>query len=1293
MSENTSQSFRHRALWLLLALSLVITIPALKGDVLLYDDMALLAGDDGALDRSATSFFTETYYYAYLPFYGLSYWADGKLGATVESPLLFHVANVLWHAAACFFLFLVLLRLLGKPGPALIGAALFAVHPLHVESVAWIAGRKEVLSGAFFFLAWLLHLRAEEGSARSRVGSVLCFWIACFAKASAIVLPAVLLCAAWFLPRYEKKRKLATLQALPMLVLALLPLAVHLLVASDKGILSESLATTDRALAAVVSWGGTLLRAIVPVRLSAYYPETVVTDASALMVPGALLAAALILAIALRRRAPWVTFGVAAFFVCLAPFNNVFPATDVLAADRYAYLPLLGIAAIGAWAASQRFAVQVGLGVAVLALASLSFLSAHRFTSDETLWTATIAARPDAPQAHVSRGIIVTDRAMRHQPVDRRELESGVADLRNGLLRARLDAHRAKANAALVLPLIQLGEGDEALERASAALDLASAENADARRFRADVLSRRAIIYKAASLWRYAARDYLAAAKLWSRYRTWMDAGEMALKGGEGKIARMAFERARDLKRDDPEPHVYLAELWRATRQRAEQKRALKEASRIAPANVKVVEAWIEYWLDGKTPNYQEAQKALAHLPADAPDRKRLAAQVEAQRAIFLFRRNRLQDALTAANHARTLGLTGGQVLYDLGHIYVDAGHYDVAVECYRGAGDVLEQRSTYRDAIARAFTLKAYRLLRKKNESGAKRAFRAALDARPELVEAGAAPLRGELAFLRKAGDDDILLLATAVVAGDPALGSKWASRLLDRKPGDERRVEILRLRALLRAFTPPHDFQGAEDDLRLVLAKRKDDLWAHYRLAQVWVRHGVGWIQTGARIKSETRAEQGRNLVLKAEKALSELLLLDPNFHYARLQRGEARFALDDLIGAKADYLALRERGARIKESPLKEAVVHRLEYVRTGEPQNLEAARALLEGHALKMDPNYFDALYELGSVYHHVYDRQDIGRNQRIDGFNRAILWYRRAMALNPRQPGPRIEWARICIKAAREALNARPEPKVKEAHALLVRVEADAPDVVNVWKERVRINLRRDFPKQAGMRLGEAMEGARKALALSAKLAPGDPELRELRALYHRTRGWHFYLRHLQEKDPKAKEIARQAAVKEWKTAFASWPSDPENLRMRDRLRTIAPGELMIDAKMTDEAFREGQAAYKKGEWKKAVYHFSRAVQIVPESVDLRFAYADSLARAGLLDDARSNFERVANHTDGARYPEACYKLGNIYYVRRNLLVARVWYEKFVRLMTAAERGDDPLVLRTKQVLAEISGKK
>ena len=127
--------------------------------------------------------------------------------------------------------------------------------------------------------------------------------------------------------------------------------------------------------------------------------------------------------------------------------------------------------------------------------------------------------------------------------------------------------------------------------------------------------------------------------------------------------------------------------------------------------------------------------------------------------------------------------------------------------------------------------------------------------------------------------------------------------------------------------------DFAAAEEDLDQVLAQDVADRWARLRLAQIWARSGAGWLRIGEQQRSEERREQGRALLRRAIALQGELVAEDASFHHARLQRGEAYFALDDLVGAKADFQYVREHDPAIKETYVREAVVHRLVYVKGG------------------------------------------------------------------------------------------------------------------------------------------------------------------------------------------------------------------------------------------------------------------------------------------------------------------------------------------------------------------------
>jgi tetratricopeptide (TPR) repeat protein len=1281
-----TRAFRRRVAGALLLASFLMGLPALEGGLLSYDDRALLEGPEGAPQRSLWSLVTETHFKAYLPLYAASY----KLDALVfrGEPAGYRIGNVLWHAAAGYALFLVLARLSGAPHAAFGGALLFVLHPAHVESVAWIAGRKEPLSAFFLFVAWILHLRAEERGGAGRLFAWAAFLAACFAKASAVVLPGLLLAAALLLPRYAGARRAAALRTVPFFLVALVPAVVHLLVAGRAGVVGGGDPLAARLVQSLHALGRSVLHAALPFDLSVDYPEARAPSTAALAASTAALVAFLGAgALAFRNGVRWAAFGVAAFLVGLAPFNNVFPATTTQMADRYLYLPLVAVSAVSVWAIPRFSLAPLATGALALLYAVLSFASAGRFASDETLWTRTLASRDDSAVAWINRGRDRIERGASAAPPDSRLVDAGRADLEAGLARATRLEHRVKAHHGLSGAYLALGRPADAVTHADDAVRLARERGgADAREQLASALYNRAIAWKALGRPAKTLEDLEASAAIRRTFLTAYEIGEAALATGNLARAEQAFEEASKLDRADPAPVLRLAEVCRFTGERARRERHLEEAARRAPKDVRVARAWVEFRLDAESPDHDRARREAARLPAGSRERVLLEAEVDAAHATYQFRRGDLAAALASADRSVEGGVASPSALYDIGNIYVEGGRFQDAVRCFHRAADALSDRQAYRDAVGRAHALDAYARLARGDRAGAAAAMRAAAESGAGGIDAGAAPLLGELEALRRAGSAPCLLLAAAAVAGDAPLAERLALEVIEGEAPEEERTLALRLRALARAFAAL-DFEGAQADLQEILARDPRDRWARFRLGQILARSGAAWKKVGEEAGSEDRRAEGRALLLRATAIFSQLLDEDPSFHVARVARGAAHFALgspDDLLRAKADFRHVAERDPSAKEVLLNEAALHRLAYVRGGDLSNLDSAVRLL-AKALDVDPNYFDALFELGNVQHLLFDRQDAPRADRLRAFGLAVKWYRRAMAINPRSREPRREYAAITLKVAREA---QANGQFAEAESLVRKAEEHGAQFPDVWKERARLLLTPGFPQATGRTLEEAYAQAERALDEAARLSPDDPELAPLRARLHRQRGYLFYFGWLAEKEGDRREALRRSARDAWVAALDAAPEDPENAQARERLREIAPEAIGPDRELARKRFEAGVRALAERRWDEAEAAFREVVRLFPETPEFRFALGRALAGSGRLDEAQAEWERVANDAEGAaKFPESLFELGKLCRQRRNTAAARAWFQRFVEAMESAGRADDPTVEAARAFLA------
>ena len=273
-----------------------------------------------------------------------------------------HLTNLIFHALGTVLLFLVLARMTGRGWPSALVAALFAVHPLHVESVAWVAERKDVLSMVFWTAglgAYAWH-RQRPGVGRYAATTVL-FLLGFMSKPMVVTFPFVLLLLdCWPLGRVDKTapfgamtRQLArlALEKTPLFLLGALMCAVTLAmqIRANNLVFMAEVPFASRCANALVVYVLYLIKTIWPSGLAVYYPHPIMRPEW--QVAGAALVLFAVTAVSIRefRRRPYLAVGWFWYLGTLVPVIELVQAGTFSHADRYTYIPLIGIFIMAAW--------------------------------------------------------------------------------------------------------------------------------------------------------------------------------------------------------------------------------------------------------------------------------------------------------------------------------------------------------------------------------------------------------------------------------------------------------------------------------------------------------------------------------------------------------------------------------------------------------------------------------------------------------------------------------------------------------------------------------------------------------------------------------------------------------------------------------------------------------------------------------------------------------------------------------------------------------------------------------
>jgi protein O-mannosyl-transferase len=369
--------------------------------------------------KSVLSIFTERHFESWAPLTCLSHMLAWHLLG--HGPAVHHIVNVLLHAASAVLLYLVLQRMTGQRWPSALVAALFAVHPLHTESVAWVTERKDALSGLFFMLT----LAAYHGYARRPFSPgrylmvLVCLSVGLAAKPMAVTLPLLLLLLDyWPLERLSPRpwgegTMRLLLEKLPLLAVAAVFCLVNIRGQGAALDVNELYSFCWRMGNAVISSAVYLGQSVLPVGLAACYPRRCLS-LSFWQIGGAVLVLAAVstVALACRRRRPYLLVGWLWYLVMLLPVIGLVQFGLQAEADRFTYLPQIGLAIAVAWTAAEGARRRPRFGwlssVAAACLLSVLMVFAWRqtsyWTNSQTLWTRVLACTSENAAAHTNLG-------------------------------------------------------------------------------------------------------------------------------------------------------------------------------------------------------------------------------------------------------------------------------------------------------------------------------------------------------------------------------------------------------------------------------------------------------------------------------------------------------------------------------------------------------------------------------------------------------------------------------------------------------------------------------------------------------------------------------------------------------------------------------------------------------------------------------------------------------------------------------------------------------------------------
>lgn len=577
-----------------------------------------------------------------------------------------HLTNIVIHAATTVVLFLALLRMTGNLWPSAFAAAAFAVHPLRVESVAWITERKDVLSGLFFSLTLLAYARHAERPSPWRLLLVaLMFSFGLMSKPMLVTVPFVfLLLDYWPMRRLYVRHddqinanlsRSVILEKLPLLALACVACVVTLDTQGQAIHAGAEVPFAARVANAALSYIAYIRQMLVPIWLSVFYPFPR-NGAPTLLVLGAfaVLISITWATIVLRKRFPYLLVGWLWYVGMLVPVIGLVQAGLQSRADRFTYLPQIGLIIAVAWGVAdlsaqwkfRRLILSIAAAVILLTWSALAFAQTSHWRKSTRLFDYAVYSTQNNAVAH---------RLLADALVEEGDLKGAAEQLRKALSIKPHYAH-ALSDYGVVLFYLDVAEDGvnqrlgEAASRLHAGLAL-DPSNVRALTTLANVSLRlgrtievEPLVNQALQLDPQSAVAYFVL-------------GELRMKQGKREEAIAYYQRALGIEPGNVDIHLRLGIAYYRMKKPGDALAEFREAVRLAPNDLKVLYFAARVAATSEYPEARSGQEAVVWSTHAADISKRQIPDILDILAASYAEVGRTDDAKRTAEKALSLAV------------------------------------------------------------------------------------------------------------------------------------------------------------------------------------------------------------------------------------------------------------------------------------------------------------------------------------------------------------------------------------------------------------------------------------------------------------------------------------------------------------------------------------------------------------------------------------------------------------------------------------------------------------